>query len=166
MPRIRDLVINTGPIIAIIAALNDLRVLQILYRRVLVPLEVCREITAKGSAAFAVAQFDEARWLTRYPHALEISPILMNSLDLGEAAVIQLALNEGISTVCIDESAGRRIARLNNLSLTGSIGILLRAKKEGYPISIRQAIDQMKIIGIRLSEHVINFALAQSGESD
>ncbi|MFP5269408.1 hypothetical protein [Coleofasciculus sp.] len=47
-------------------------------------------------------------------------------------------MNENIQTVCIDEIAGRRIARLSGLSLTGSIGILLRAKREGYPISIQQ----------------------------
>ena len=53
---------------------------------------------------------------------------------MGEAAVIQLALEENIQTVCIDEAVGRRIARLNNLSLTGLIGILLRAKISGYPL--------------------------------
>jgi predicted nucleic acid-binding protein len=36
--------------------------------------------------------------------------MLLNSLDAGEASVIQLALNERIRTVCIDESAGRRLA--------------------------------------------------------
>ncbi|MCP2730476.1 hypothetical protein NJ959_18780 [Symplocastrum sp. BBK-W-15] len=34
-------------------------------------------------------------------------------------------MNENIQTVCIDEVAGRRIARLSGLSVTGSIGILL-----------------------------------------
>jgi predicted nucleic acid-binding protein len=74
----------------------------------------------------------ELKWQT----PLNISPLLLNSLDLGEAAVIQLAINENIQTVCIDEAAGRRVARLSGLSLTGTIGILLRAKKEGYPISV------------------------------
>jgi predicted nucleic acid-binding protein len=34
--------------------------------------------------------------------------------------VIQLALDQNIHTVAIDEAAGRRIARLNGLSMTGS----------------------------------------------
>jgi len=138
MPERKDLVINTGPIIAIVAAFNDLRVLEFLYRKVLVPYEVCQEIEAKGTTGFAVPQFKEAEWLHKWPTPLAISSFLLNSLDRGEAAVIQLALTYGVSTVCVDESAGRRMARLNELSLTGSIGILLRAKKEGYPISVRQ----------------------------
>ena len=48
-PRTQRLVINTGPIIAIVAAMGDLDVLQ-LYREVCVPFEVCREIL-EGSPA-------------------------------------------------------------------------------------------------------------------
>jgi predicted nucleic acid-binding protein len=76
-----------------------------------------------------------------------------------------LALNQSIQTVCIDEAVGRRIARLNNLSVTGSIGILLRAKKEGYPLSIKQAIENMLNHNIRLSETVIKIALREAGEN-
>jgi predicted nucleic acid-binding protein len=77
---------------------------------------------------------------------------------------IQLAINENIQTVCIDEVAGRRIARLNGLSVTGTIGILLRAKREGYPISVQQSIHRMLDRGIRLSATVITFALEQASE--
>jgi predicted nucleic acid-binding protein len=90
---------------------------------------------------------------------------LLNSLDSGEAAVIQLAKNENIQTVCIDEATGRRVARLSGLSVTGTIGILLRAKREGYSISIQQSIQRMLARNIRLSQTVINFALEQAGET-
>ena len=60
MPKTKELVINTGPIIALVAALGDLRVLESLYQRALVPLEVSNEIHAKGASNFAVTEFDEA----------------------------------------------------------------------------------------------------------
>jgi len=107
----------------------------------LVPFEVCQEIMAGGSSGFTVAEFEAATWLHKQQTSLTISPLLLNSLDRGEAAVIQLAMNENIQTVCIDEVAGRRIARLSGLSLTGSIGILLRAKREGFFFSMQQAIS-------------------------
>ncbi len=47
-------------------------------------------------------------------------------------------------------------------AVTGSIGILLRAKSEGRPFSMRQAIDRMQARGIWLSDRVIAFALAQA----
>ena len=162
MPKTTELIINTGPIIALVAALGDLRVLESLYQRVLVPLEVSNEIHARASKKFAVAEFDDAFWLEKWTSPLSITPYLSNSLDLGEASVIQLALDENIQAVCIDESAGRRIARLNGLSLTGSIGILLRAKKEGYSFSMQSAIQRMRSRGIWLSKKVVDFALKES----
>ena len=95
---------------------------------------------------------------------LEIGTALGNSLDKGEAAVIQLALYENFQTVCIDEAAGRRIARLNGLLVTGSVGILLRALHEGYSFSMREAIDRMRARGIWLSDRVVTFAVTQAGE--
>ncbi len=164
MPEAESIVINTAPLITLVAALGDLNVLRSLYTQVLVPFEVCQEILAGGSSEFAVAEFEAATWLQKWQTPLNISPLLLNSLDRGEAAVIQLAMNENIQTVCIDEVAGRRIARLSGLSLTGSIGILLRAKQEGYPLSMQESIQRMLNRGIRLSSTVINFALKQAGE--
>lgn len=164
MPNPEKIVINTSPLIALVAAWGDLTILQSLYQEVLVPFEVCQEIIAGGNNNFAVTEFTAANWLRKQPAPINISPLLLNSLDLGEASVIQLALNENISTVCIDEAVGRRVARLSGLSLTGSIGILLKAKQSGYPFSMQQAIQQMLNRGIRLSNTVINFALTQAGE--
>ena len=89
---------------------------------------------------------------------------MRNALDLGEASVIQLALDENIQTVCIDESMGRRIARLNGLRLTGSIGVLIRAKQNGFDFSMLDALHKMQSHGIYLSEKVINLALRQVKE--
>ena len=49
MPNTENIVINTGPIIALVAALGELNVLSTLYRKVLVPFEVIAEIRAGGS---------------------------------------------------------------------------------------------------------------------
>jgi len=89
---------------------------------------------------------------------------LLNTLDLGEASVIQLALDNNLATVCIDEAVGRRVARLNGLTLTGSIGILLKAKQQDPALSVKVAIANMLKHNIRLSQTVITFALTPAGE--
>lgn len=164
MPDTKRIVINTGPIIALVAALGDLKVLRSLYSEVIIPFEVCQEILTGGTHFFAVAQFNEADCLKKWPNALEISHYLKNSLDIGEASVIQMASNEGCNIVCIDKIVGRRIAKLNDLMLTGTIGILLRAKKEGLSFSMKDAIQRMISNGVWLSERVIDFALYHAGE--
>jgi len=48
MPETETIVINTGPILALIAGYGDLSLLERLYRHVLVPFEVRQEIMAGG----------------------------------------------------------------------------------------------------------------------
>ena len=164
MPEPDEIVINTGPLIALAAAMGNLDTLR-MYRRVWVPLAVSQEIRAGGPSGFAVTEFETASWLYKDLEPLRVDPLLANSLDPGEAAVIQLALDKKVATVCIDESIGRRLARLSGLAVTGSVGILLRAKREGFQFSMQDAIARMRQRGIWLSEGVVVFALTQAGEA-
>ena len=121
-----------------LAGLGDLKILRSLYTNVFVPFEVCKEIIEGGKTGFGIAEFQSATWLKKESSSSIINPFLLNSLDIGEASVIQL----------------------------GSIGILLRAKQEGYPLSVKQAIANMLNHNIRLSETVIKIALKESGKND
>jgi predicted nucleic acid-binding protein len=155
------LVTNTTPLIAIAAATGNLDVLKFLYSRVVVPLEVAEEVRAGGQQSFGVDAFNGAEWLDLQASPVVLQPFLQNSLDRGEASVIQTAMNLGLSLVCIDETAGRRVARLCGLSLTGSIGVLIKAKRLGYEVSVPDALQRMRAQGVWLSEQVVRFALAQ-----
>jgi predicted nucleic acid-binding protein len=157
----KTIVTNTTPIIALTAATGSLDVLKFLYSRVIVPLEVQTELRAAGSQAVGVQALNDARWLDCQTSEVVVSSYLANTLDRGEAAVIQTALNLNIPLVCIDEAVGRRVARLSDLTLTGSIGVLLKAKQLGYEVSMAQAVTRMRDHGIWLSAEVIRFALQE-----
>ena len=103
MPNPQIIVINTSPLIALVAAWGNLDRLQPLYQQILVPFEVVQEILQGGLSNFGVAEFQAATWLVQQQQPINISPFLRNSLDLGEASVIQLALDRSIETVCIDD---------------------------------------------------------------
>ena len=113
------IVTNTTPLIALAAATGNLDVLRTIYTRVVVPYEVAEEIRAGGKDAFGLDVFDQASWLEISTEPAVLTPYLQNTLDRGEASVIQTALQQGIKLVCIDETAGRRVARLSNLRVTG-----------------------------------------------
>ena len=157
----RVLVTNTTPLIALTAATGGLEILRHLYARVVVPLEVAQEVRVGGAQAFGVEVFNAAAaWLDVQPEPVRIQPWLQNSLDKGEAAVIQTALDLGLPLVCIDEAAGRRVARLCELTLTGSIGILIKAKQSGFAVDVPHALARMRRQGIWLSDRVVQFALS------
>lgn len=158
----KTIVTNTSPLIALVAAWDTLEPLKELYASVVVPKEVSDEILVGGSKNFAAKEFEMADFLEVANEYINISRYLSNSLDRGEAAVIQLALDSNIETVCIDEAIGRRVARMSGLNLTGSVGILARYKREIEPdFSMVNAVARMQGRGIRLGDKIQQFAELQ-----
>lgn len=166
MPELEtfELVVNTGPLIALSAGVGDLCLLQ-MYRRVLVPQEVADELQAgQAKSPWTVEPFTRAHWLEKQASAAIVPQWLASSLDRGEAAVIQTALQTGVGTVCIDEIAGRYMAQLAGLRVTGSVGVLLRAKRCGRIQRLRPILENMQKHGIWLSQELIARALTMAGE--
>lgn len=166
MPEQKSLVINTGPILALVAATGNLNILKDLYSQVLVTREVKEEICFKGDNSFGMKEFLDATFLIQNDKTTHLYPYLKHSLDKGEASVIQYAINNNIQNVCIDEVAGRRLARLHDLQVTGSLGIMIKAKKSGYHIDLNVAIYNMKQRGIFLSDSLIKETLRMAGDSE
>ena len=129
------------------------------------PNEVVEEIRAGGRGR-GIETVLKSSAITRWSSLTESTAFLRNSLDVGEAAVIQLALDQRIPLVCIDETAGRRLARLSGLRVTGSLGILLKAKRQGLFSHIRPCIDNMLERGIWLSPTLIDEVLRLAGETN
>ncbi len=161
----REIVINTGPVIALVAATGSLEWLSRLYEFVWIPREVKAEIAAGGSCAPELVAIQTAGDVIKVQSASTAVPrVLINEIDLGEASVIHTALERRIGTVAIDEKAGRRIARLHGLKVTGSIGILVKAKQQGLVASLADCLQEMRKKGIWISEELIRQALVAVGE--
>ena len=113
---------------------------------------------------FGAPEFASTDGIERRTEPVVIGSLLSQLLDRGEASVVQLAISEGIETVCIDEHLGRRVARLNGLRVTGSLGVLIRAKRDGHALCISDAVSHMREAGVFLSDRVIEAALREAGE--
>jgi predicted nucleic acid-binding protein len=79
-------------------------------------------------------------------------------LDVLKALLIQTAFFS-MPLVCIDEVVGRRSDRFCGLNLTGSWGVMLKARKLGVPLDLTQAIHSMQSHGIWLSPAWMAFVL-------
>lgn len=158
------IVVNTGPVIAL-EACGQLSLLGALHSRVIMPADVAFELTRGTSpGSSGPPSLFNREWIEVLPTTAIPSPLLAAHLDPGEASVIALALEQEISLVLIDERRGRMVARTLGLRVTGSVGVLLRAKKEGRLLSVRQCVDQMRAKGVWLSEQLRASALREAGE--
>lgn len=129
MPDVQRIVIsNTTPIIAL-ALIQKLALYQELYGEVLIPPTVKAELLAGGSRAGA-AEVQKATYIRAVPLLDPRRADLLSDLDRGEAEVIALAMEHNADLVIIDERLGRRHAQRLGLSVTGVLGVLLRAKQQ------------------------------------
>jgi predicted nucleic acid-binding protein len=161
----RRIVMDTSPLLALCAACGDFSVLRTIYDSAIVPYEVGEEIRQGGSSGFARSEFEADQWLDKLPVPTTLPLFLRSAIDLGEASVIQVALERGIQRIAIDERNGRRVARTCGLFVTGSLGILVKAKTAGYPVDLREAISRMRQHGIWLSEGVAAEAIRLAGNA-
>ena len=91
-------------------------------------------------------------------------PILVAHLDQGEASAIALALEAGVGLVAMDERRGRLVAREMGLAVTGSLGVLLRAKRLGFIEAVAPRVAAMRRHGIWLGDALVRRVLAEALE--
>ena len=164
MPEATEpIAVNTGPLIAL-ESCGQLALLQKLHSVVVAPEAVLGELR-RGRAAGPGPVLPPPTWLDVRPLRAPPIPLLAEYLDPGEAAVIALAIEEEISLVAIDERRGRMVARTLGLHVTGSVGVLLRAKRRGLVTSIRPCLDAMRQHGIWIGEGLRLQALRDAGEA-
>jgi predicted nucleic acid-binding protein len=155
------IVMNTGPLIALAQA-SALDVAGALPIQFCCPDEVKSEFDEGVQLGLSNATWPA--WLQVIPLAQPLNPLARLSLDPGEAAVIQLALEQNIACVCIDEVKGRRYARGLGLSLTGSLGLLGRAKRLGLIPLVKPYIDTIMSTGTWYHPELVRRFLADMAE--
>lgn len=164
MPDTPRLVVsNTTPIITL-SLVGQLSLLERLYGKVLIPTAVQTEILAGGSR-HGVQELQQAEFIQPISLKDPRRADLLSDLDRGEAEAITLAIEQNADLLIMDERLGRRHATRLGLTLTGSIGILLKAKQSGYLTAIKPLLVQLEKGGIHLSSALVKQALQQARES-
>lgn len=85
-------------------------------------------------------------------------------LGRGEAEAITLARLHADSLLLLDDHQARRAAEALGLPITGTAGILVRAKKEGMVETVGPLLHKMREQGYFLSDAVIQYACRQVKE--
>ncbi len=65
----------------------------------------------------------------------------------------------------MDETIGRSYARACGLNVTGMVGVLLAAKREGLVTSVRPFLDRLQKGNFRLSKEFVGTIIEEAGES-
>jgi predicted nucleic acid-binding protein len=151
------IVIDTGPLI-LLAKIDALPAVARLPHQFLAPQNVMDELASGLALGY---QAVDAPWLQVAELNSPIPKMIRATLDDGEAAVIQLALEQDIPVVCLDDLRGRRLAKAVGLSAIGVLGLLGKAKTLGLIPALRPYADTLLSVGARYSPELISRIIAE-----
>lgn len=104
----------------------------------------------------------EAGWGRRITVDIPSSVIALG-LDVGETAVIAAALERNC-TVVLDDGRARAKARSSGLSVIGTLGVILLAKRESRLACIADVLNDLRDAGLYLDDATIRTVLIAVGE--
>ncbi len=155
------LIADSSALVAL-ASCNSLSLLDTLFHQVSIPKEIYDEIAVKGK------QFSNElkSYLTDKIVPVDSYEFIISddSLDLGELSAMVLYKKIKADLLLVDDKKGRKIARLNEIKIIGSLGVLLLAKNENLIPEIKPLIIQMKQSEIYLAEDIVDYALQVAKE--
>jgi uncharacterized protein len=89
-----------------------------------------------------------------------------NNIDLGEAEAIILSIELKADLLLMDERRGRAVALQYGLNVTGLLGVLLQAKKQGIIPAIKLLIDRLIAIADFRVNQQLYVIILQSADED
>lgn len=158
-------VISNSSSIIHLAKIGKLQLLKEYFGTITVPEAVFKECVAEGKGRDEIEIIKNADWIKALPvNDRNLVKLLRAYIDDGEAEAITLSLEIGADLILIDETEAREKARLYGLKISGTIGILLRAKFDGKIDSLKENLIRLKETGFRISNELMTKALMEVNE--
>ncbi len=158
-----EVISNTSPM-QYLHQLGLLHLLPALVSQVIVPPAVVAELAAGRSRGINLPDPANLQWVAvRQPISAPALPLAVG-LGPGEREVLALALESSDAIVVLDDQLARQTALTFGLRLTGTLGVLLDAKKRGLINEIAPMLDQLQSLRFRLAPQTRAAVLKLAGE--
>ena len=145
MPEIT--VVNTSPLFYL-HRLGLLELLKKLYGHITVPEAVKKELKEGQAQGEDVPPLENYTWVEIRSVSMPMYLQLIADLGPGESEVLALATNHPSALVILDDKLARRIAEMQGFRLTGTAGVLLRAKQKGLVPALKPAHRRLSTSGL------------------
>ena len=160
----RRVIVNSTPII-LFSNIDQLNILKQIYGEIIIPQAVYDEVTAKADSACQNLKnnFD---WIKiesiKNPHQKKMYQAKLHD---GEVEVMILAQEEPkASLVILDDNSAKKTAKFLQLTVTGSLGVLVKAKKLKIIEAVKPLMDSFIANGFFVTQNIYDMVLEQAGE--
>lgn len=151
---ISHVVVDASPLICLFkSGLENL--LPALFGDIVVPETVNEEVISRPKTGPSLA-LTACRWIHLVNDITIDSRVAAWDLGRGESSVLSFALKNPGYWAIIDDKEARRCAVSLQCHHTGTVGIIVLAKKRGIIRSIRENLEKLRMAGLWLSENFID----------
>jgi predicted nucleic acid-binding protein len=115
-----------------------------LYSTVFIPEGVAQELNAGHEQGVPLPDLETLDWIRlRSAPSLQILPQFIG-LGRGESEVLAMGSEAASKILLLDDRLARQVARHLKLRFTGTLGVLLRAKKEGHLRQVSSILHRLQ----------------------
>lgn len=158
-----EVICDTSPI-QYLHQLELLHILPALSEGVVIPPAVVDEVAVGRASGVNLPDLKGLDWITvRRPASAAALP-LVTDLGPGETEVLMLALESPEAVAVLDDALARQVAETLNLKLSGTLGLLIDAKRAGLISAVGPLLDQLQALRFRLATHTRIAVLKLAGE--
>ncbi|MCX6047292.1 MAG: DUF3368 domain-containing protein [Chloroflexi bacterium] len=137
-----------------------------LFGQVHAPVAVKTELD-RNLRNLGLSEFRFNNWMVITPVRDQLAvKLLRDQLDVGESEAIVLAHELGADLLLMDERRGRRRALQSNLTILGTLGILLRGHQLGFIVQVRPLLNALRQLPFHMSDALYADILRRAGELD
>ncbi|MDP3181015.1 MAG: DUF3368 domain-containing protein [Bacteroidota bacterium] len=91
---------------------------------------------------------------------------LETQIDWGEASAVALAKEMEDPVLLLDDLKARKLAVKLNLKVTGTLGVIHKAKQIGVVENVKPIIEKLLATNFRISENIIEELLRKNNETN
>lgn len=159
------IIVNSTPLLAL-GKIGKLWILRDMYQEIIIPQAVYREVTEKNDTASKAVLSACGDWIkVESIRNVDEYAIYHAKLHAGEVEVMILAQQlPKADLVVIDDMAARKTAEFLKLPLSGTVGVLIKAKNKGIVSEIMPIIGELEKNGFFISDRIKNMIKAKVGE--
>lgn len=152
MPE-RIVIADTSCLIAL-TNIEAINILKELYQEVFITEEILDEFGESVPEWIKIKKVKNEKY----------KKLLDQVLDPGEASAIALALDCDNVLLVLDDLKGRKEAEKLGFKITGTLGVLFKAKQLGIICELKAYLEKLKNVGFRISEKIEIEILKRSNE--
>ncbi|HEY9047033.1 MAG TPA: DUF3368 domain-containing protein [Ohtaekwangia sp.] len=149
-----EIVIADTSCLILLTKVDEIDLLHRCYNRILVTEEVAQEY---GNSLPDWIEIKSASQRS-------LQKTLEQIVDVGEASAFALALEISDTLVIVDDRKARKVAQSLGLTVTGTLGIFIKAKRQGLIPAVKPILTKLAGTDFRVSEKLLKSILDLTGE--